>query len=42
MAPGSGDRTWKKCTSAPSISVMNCGNWLSRASAARQSYVVRQ
>ena len=37
VAPGSGERTCAKCTFAPSIVVVNCGQSLSRASAARQS-----
>ena len=34
---GSGDRTCRKWIFWPSISVVNCGNWLSCASCARQS-----
>lgn len=37
VASGSGERTWAKCTFAPSIVVVNCGHSFSRASAARQS-----
>jgi hypothetical protein len=36
-ASGSGERTWKKWMVWPSISVVNCGQASSRASAARQS-----
>jgi hypothetical protein len=42
IAFSSGDRTWRKCTFAPSIVVVNWGNSLSRASSFRQSYEVRQ
>lgn len=42
VASGSGERTCRKCTFCPSISVVNCGTWFSRASCARQSYPVRQ
>ena len=31
-ASGSGERTWRKWTRWPSISVVNCGYWLIRAS----------
>ena len=41
-APGWGDRTCRKWIGWPSIVVMNCGIWLSAASAARQSKVVCQ
>jgi hypothetical protein len=36
-APGSGDRTCRKCTPVPSMVVANCGWALIRASVARQS-----
>ena len=36
-ASGSGERTCRKWMRCPSIAVVNCGNPLSRASAARQS-----
>ena len=36
-APGCGERTCRKWMSRPSIVVVNCGTWFSRASAARQS-----
>ena len=36
------DRTWMKCTSSPSISVMKCGRALSLASHLRRSYPVAQ
>ena len=39
---GSGERTWRKWTFWPSISVVNCGWALIRASVARQSYSFRQ
>ena len=37
-----GDCTWMKWMSTPSISVVNCGNAFSSASALRQSYSVAQ
>jgi hypothetical protein len=37
-----GDRTWTKCTSTPSISVVNCGSLLTFASNRRQSYRLTQ
>lgn len=37
-----GDRRWKKCSSWPSMGVVNCGIALSRASCTRQSNVCRQ
>ena len=37
VASASGDRTWMKCSSAPSIVVVNCGSWFSRSSCVRQS-----
>ena len=42
FAPGRSERTCRKWMRWPSISVVNCGYWLSRASWARQSYCVRQ
>jgi len=36
------DLTWMKWTSAPSMSVVNCGSAFSSASHARQSYSVVQ
>jgi len=37
-----GERTWMKCRSSPSISVMKFGRRLSRRSARRMSYSVDQ
>ena len=42
VAFGSLERTWTKWMSCPSISVMNCGYALSRASCSRQSNASRQ
>ena len=42
FASGRSDRTCRKWMRWPSISVVNCGYRLSRASWARQSYRVRQ
>ena len=37
VASGSGERTWRKWRLAPSMVVVNCGSWFSRASCSRQS-----
>ena len=37
-ASGCGERTWRKWTSTPSISVVNWGSAFSRSSHLRQSY----
>ena len=41
-APGWRERTCRKWMSSPSIVVVNCGIWFSRASVARQSYRLAQ
>ena len=38
VASGSGERTWAKCTFAPSMVVVYCGHSFNRFSALRQSY----
>lgn len=42
IASGDAERRWAKCTTAPSTTVLYCGQLFKRASAARQSYPFRQ